>query len=259
MSMRPCSIRRALILVGAWTAVVGFYPLLYPWLAGDTGYWAWMAKTWPYNVYGALAVAIPFTSMAAGMAMAGCERRRPWIWVGIGVLVAVGFFLIGAYVGPLLNYHYSELDPERLALAQPWGPWTPGRLLRLKAHILANPVPSYFPERGNPFRWPPSWIDFVIHGWAVTGVLVVVNGLLGWAVAERTLRFGRRWARWAVWATAMATAIGYISLWTWVAKQVRAHPFGPGGLAAWVPLAVVCIVLALVWPRAPRGKGEDKA
>ena len=186
---------------------------------------------------------VPFAAFAGGLwvhRMAG-----PGSVLARAVLLAAVSYGLLAYGGPLVNYQdylAASLDVETRF---PFGPEVPGALRDLRAHVEANP-PAKPRFSAGVLALPPNWLTYRLHMPAAVAAFSVLSALLGWVAGYVTIMkppAPRRNARWF-----LGVALGMVFMVTVVAAGdwVRRDPAHSGVLAAWGPLLVPGVCLAVL-------------
>jgi hypothetical protein len=187
---------------------------------------------------------VPFTAFAGGLRvhrMVGSGSVLAW-----AVLLAVLSYGLLAYAGPVVNYQVRDAAGLEVEGLFPFGPEVPGFLRALRAHVEANPPAKPGFSTDAPLALPPNWLTYRLHMPAAVAAFSVLSALLGWVAGYVTIMkppAPRRNARWF-----LGVALGMVFMVTVVAAGdwVRRDPAHSGVLAAWGPLLVPGVCLAVL-------------
>jgi len=186
---------------------------------------------------------VPFAAFAGGlrvhrMAGSGSVLAR-------AVLLAVLSYGLLAYSGPAVAYQDRLAAGLEVDVMFPFGPEVPGGLRALRAHVEANP-PARSGFSADALALPPNWLTYRLHMPAAVAAFSVLSALLGWIAGYLTITWvpaPRRNARWF-----LGVALGMVFMVTVMAAGawVRRDPAHSGVLAAWGPLLVPGVCLAVL-------------
>ena len=161
------------------------------------------------------------------------------------LLAAVSFGLL-AYGGPLVTYQGDLAAGLDVETRFPFGPEVPGALRDLRAHVEANPParPGFSTDR--PLTHPPNWLTYLLHLPAALAAFSVLSALLGWVAGFVTIMKPPAPRRNARWFLGVALGVAFMVTLMAAGDWVRRDPAHSGVLAAWGPLLVPGVCLAVL-------------
>lgn len=193
-------------------------------------------------------IVFPFIAFAGGLAGSAAEWRpgsaATAVTLTVGLLGAMAY-ACGAFVAPI-----AELEADRLIgiseeVRYPMGAQTPQGLLRQRALVVERPPTTYRISVDRPLEHPPNWLTYLIHQPLALYVFANLNALLGLLSGWCTTGLSPPKRRHLRWFAGIAAGLIYYAAAAFGTAWVRASPENSGIVAAWLPLSLPLLALAL--------------
>jgi hypothetical protein len=197
-----------------------------------------------------IGVAFPFAAFAAGIAGAALAvRRRAAVVVvmltslGLGVIS----YVAGSLVAPIAEMEAYRRIGVDLQVRYPLGARTMFELVRRRDRLLRSPPAEYSFSVERPLDHPPNWLLYLVHQPIAFVVFGVTNAVLGLLVGWATTGLSPPRRGHTRWALGLASAIAFFVPASAGARWVRVSPESSAVLAAWLPLVVPLVAIALAY------------
>lgn len=192
-------------------------------------------------------IMFPFVAFAGGLA--GSVERRPRSATA-AVTLTVGFlgamaYMCGAVVAPIAELEADRLIGIRDEVRYPMGAQTPQGLLRQRSVVVERPPATYRFSIDRPLEHPPNWLTYLIHQPLALYVFALLNALLGLLVGWSTTGLSPPRRRHVRWFAGIVVGLIYYAAAAFGTAWVRASPENSGVVAAWLPLSLPLLALAL--------------
>lgn len=195
-------------------------------------------------VPGWIGLLLPFATFAGGLAghavlSGGSVLKR-------AAVIAVVSYLLLAYGSPVAIYRDHASRDVDLTTLYPFGPYTPGGFLALRAAIEADPPETYSFRINHPLTRPPNWLTHLLHSVVVIACFTILAALLGHRSGKVTTGLSPPNRRNARWALGLASSVAFFLAEAAGGGWVRADPSNSGAVGAWLPLVAPLAVLGLL-------------
>jgi len=223
----------------------------------------WGLAEWASNRLG---FTLSFVTFVTGLAAASPGRTsEPWTEVRRTIvrllmaasLLAVVGYAIGGVASPLLEYRYHAQEGADLAARYPFGPLTPGNVVRQREAAAATSPEDYTFSINRPGDRPPNWLTFLIHSPMSLMVFALPNALIGYLFALLTVNLRPIRRRQARWAAGVGMSLVFLVPLMTLGRWVRASPENSGLLAAWLPLLAPCVMVLAAGGLVARIKAQN--
>jgi hypothetical protein len=234
-----------------------FFTVAGVWLAGLVGLaLLFQVVTWPARwdalglretalfLPGWVALLLAPSAFAGGLAVSDSSRR--WGVALRGFLLALLTYALLAYGDPPAEYRLTALHGEDLASQYPFGPYTPGGLLKIRQAVRANPPETYSPGRSRPLETPPNWWTYLLHSIMAVSGFTVLAALVGKEVGVVTRGIPPPVRANVRWGLGLATMVAFFLAEAVSSSWVRSDPGVSGMLAGWLPLTAPLVELAIL-------------
>lgn len=193
-------------------------------------------------------IVFPFIAFAGGLAGSAGERRpgsaATAVTLTVGLLGAMAY-VCGAFVAPIAELEADRLIGIRDEVRYPMGAQTPQGLLRQRAVVVERPPATYRFSVDRPLEHPPNWLTYLVHQPLALYVFALLNALLGLLVGWSTTGLSPPQRRHLRWFAGIVTGLIYAAAAAFGTAWVRASPANSGVVAAWLPLSLPLLMLAL--------------
>lgn len=198
-------------------------------------------------------IVFPFIAFAGGVARSKANGRPGDAAVAVTIATStLGLiaFVIGVWIAPLAEVEADRAVGLAVELRYPFGAQTPTSLVRHRIAILEEPPEAYGFSVDQPLTHPPNWLTYLIHQPFAVFAFGVLNALLGLLIGWSTTGLSPPKRGQVRWLLGLVAGLLFFLVARLGGQWVRLSPENSGVLAAWLPLVVPLLALAvayLVW------------
>jgi hypothetical protein len=234
-----------------------FFTVAGVWLAGLVGLaLLFQLVTWPAQwdsvslretalfLPGWVGLLLAPAAFAGGVAISAISRR-----LGVALRGALLMFLtyaLLAYGAPQAEYRLTGLHGIDVDSQYPFGPFTPGGLLKVREAVQAGPPEEYSFRISRPLENPPNWWTYLLHSIMAVSGFTLLAALLGREVGVVTRAIPPPVRGNVRWGLGLATMVMFFLADKLAMSWVRSDPGTSGVLAGWVALSVPLVELAIL-------------
>lgn len=227
------------------------------WLAGLVGLaLLFQVVTWPAQwealslqeigllLPGWVSLLLAPSAFAGGLAVSLSSQR--WGVALRGSLLALLTYALLGYGHPPAEYRLTALHGEDLASQYPFGPYTPGGLVKIRQAVKANPPEIYSFGRSRPLETPPNWWTYLLHSMIAVSAFTLLAALVGKEAGVVTRALPPPLRANVRWGLGLATMVMFFLADKLALGWVRSDPGNSGVLAGWVALSIPLVELAIL-------------
>ena len=193
---------------------------------------------------GSVGALLPPAAFAGGLALSALSRS---LGVAVrGALLAVFTYALLAYGNPRAEYRLTSLHGADLASQYPFGPYTPGGLLKIREAVRANPPEVYSRGTSRPLENPPNWWTYLLHSIMAVSGFTLLAALMGKEAGVVTRALPPPVRANVRWGLGLATMVMFFMADKLAMGWVRSDPGNSGVLAGWIALSVPLVELAIL-------------
>jgi hypothetical protein len=231
-------------IAGVWLAGLVALALIYQ-AATWPGQWgSWSFGEAALFLPGWCGLLIPAATFAGGLAVSEIAASRALFLKG--ALLAVVTYALLAYASPVADQRRMVSRGADPAVQYPFGPYTPGGLLKVREAVRANPPVAYSFRISRPLENPPNWWTYLLHSMMAVSGFTLLTALVGKEAGVVTRALPPPVRANVRWGLGLATMVAYFLAETLASSWVRSDPGASGVLAGWIALSVPLVELAIL-------------
>jgi hypothetical protein len=227
------------------------------WLAGLVGLaLLFQVVTWPAHwdnlrlqeigllLPGWVGLLLAPSAFAGGLAVSASSER--WGVALRGALLALLTYVLLAYGAPLAEHRLSGLHGIDVASQYPFGPYTPGGLLKIREAVQEPPPGAFAHGMSRPLENPPNWWTYLLHSIMAVSGFTLLAALMGKEAGVVTRALPPPVRANVRWGLGLATMVVFFLADKLALSWVRSDPGNSGVVAGWIALSVPLVELGIL-------------
>lgn len=202
----------------------------------------------------------PFVAFAGGVAASvfGARRGRALRSLLLPVLLlSLVAYVAGAWIAPLAVVEADRQAGIAVDERYPAGAPTPSSLLEQRRLVIEAAPARHQNSIDRPLQMPPNWLLYRVHQRIAVATFGVINALIGFFVGLATSGLSPPRLRHARWVLGLVSGVSFLLAGVAGTHWALASPDHSGTFAAWLPVAVPLLLLAVAYAVAGRSRHRD--